>query len=304
MNNEIEVVRTFNRDYTRLLGVLDEGLLDSPYSLTEARLLFELSGGGDLATLGLRESLGLDPGYLSRLLARLEADGLVVRSRSGADLRRQLVRLTPRGREVFAGLDTRSAAQVEGLLEGLPADRRHRLVRAMDAVRRILAGAPAAPFDLRPLRPGDLGWVVWRHGVFYAEERGWDATYEALVARVAAGYGEHHDPARENAWIAEIDGEPVGSVFCVRADRPGDVAQLRLLLVEPQARGLGLGQRLVDECLAFARAAGYREMVLWTVAGLAASRHLYVKAGFELESEQAEERFGDAITAQWWRLRL
>ena len=304
MKTEIEVVRTFNRDYTRLLGVLDEGLLDSPYSLTEARLLFELSGGAELATLGLREALGLDPGYLSRLLARLEADGLVVRSRSGADLRRQLVRLTPRGREIFTDLDARSAAQVEGLLRELPADRRHRLVQAMRAVGGILAGAAPEPYVLRPLRPGDLGWVVWRHGVFYAEERGWDATYEALVARIAAGYGEHRDPARENAWIAEIDGEPVGSIFCVRADRPGDVAQLRLLLVEPQARGLGLGRRLVEECLAFARGAGYREMVLWTVAGLAASRHLYVKAGFELESERDEERFGEEITAQWWRLAL
>ncbi|GAA2736980.1 helix-turn-helix domain-containing GNAT family N-acetyltransferase [Actinocorallia aurantiaca] len=304
MNDEIEVVRTFNREYTRLLGVLDEGLLDSPYSLTEARLLFELAGGGEMATLGLRESLGLDPGYLSRLLARLEGDGLVARSRSDADLRRQLVRLTERGREVFTDLDRRSAAQVAGLLEELPRDRRHRLAAAMTAVREILAGASPEPYVLRPLRPGDLGWVVWRHGVFYAEERGWDSTYEALVARITAGYGDHHDPALENAWIAEIDGEPVGSVFCVRADRPGSVAQLRLLLVEPQARGLGLGRRLVDECLAFARAAGYEEMVLWTVAGLPASRHLYVKAGFELESEKAEERFGDTITGQWWRLRL
>ncbi|MEO3788167.1 helix-turn-helix domain-containing GNAT family N-acetyltransferase [Actinocorallia sp. B10E7] len=304
MNDEIEAVRTFNREYTRLLGVLDEGLLDSPYSLTEARLLFELARGGESATLGLREALGLDPGYLSRLLARLEADGLVTRSRSGTDLRRQLVRLTERGREVFTELDGRSAAQVEGLLENLPADRRHRLVAAMNAVREILAGASPEPYVLRPLRPGDLGWVVWRHGVFYAEERGWDSTYEALVARIAAGYGDHHDPARENAWIAEIDGEPVGSVFCVRADRPGPVAQLRLLLVEPRARGLGLGRRLVDECLAFARAAGYAEMVLWTVAGLPASRHLYVKAGFELESEEADERFGDKIIGQWWRLRL
>lgn len=304
MNNEIEVVRTFNREYTRLLGVLDEGLLDSPYSLTEVRLMFELAQVAELATTRLRESLGLDPGYLSRLLARLEADGLVERSRSGADLRRQLVRLTGRGREVFADLDVRSAAQVEGLLKDLPADRRHRLVSAMAAIRSLLAGRSPEPCVLRPLRPGDLGWVVWRHGVFYAEERGWDSTYEALVARIAAGYGERHDPACENAWIAEIDGEPVGSVFCVRADRPGEVAQLRLLLVEPQARGIGLGQRLVDECLAFARGAGYREMVLWTVSGLAASRHLYVKAGFELESEDVEERFGDRITGQWWRLRL
>jgi GNAT superfamily N-acetyltransferase len=166
-----------------------------------------------------------------------------------------------------------------------------------------LPDASPEPYTLRSPCPGDLGWVVWRHGVFYAEERGWDSTYEALVARIAAGFGERRDP-RERAWIAEIDGRPVGSVFCMRADRPGDVAQLRLLLVEPEARGLGLGRRLVDECLAFARGTGYTEMVLWTVAGLAASRHLYVKAGFELESEQVEELFGDTVTAQWWRLAL
>lgn len=175
--------------------------------------------------------------------------------------------------------------------------------------RRARPGGPGqspleGPCTLRPLRPGDLGWVIWRHGVFYAEERGWDSTYEALVARIAADYGEGHDPGRENAWIAEVGGEPAGSVFCVRADRPGDTAQLRLLLVESWARGLGLGQVLVDECLAFARSAGYEEVVLWTVSGLAASRHLYVKAGFELESERVEQRFGDTITGQWWRLRL
>lgn len=157
---------------------------------------------------------------------------------------------------------------------------------------------------LRGLRPGDLGWVTWRHAVHYHAELGWDGTYEALVGRIAAAYGERHDPARERAWIAELDGEPVGSVFCVRADRPGEVAQLRLLLLEEKARGLGIGRRLVDTCLDFARSAGYREMVLWTVAGLAASRHLYVRAGFRLESERPERLFGDDVVAQWWHLDL
>ncbi|MDX6744928.1 GNAT family N-acetyltransferase [Actinocorallia sp. A-T 12471] len=157
---------------------------------------------------------------------------------------------------------------------------------------------------LRGLRPGDLGWVTWRHAVSYHAALGWDFSYEALVAKIAASYGEEHDPARENAWIAELDGEPVGSIFCVKADRPGDVAQLRLLLLEEKARGLGIGQLLVDACLDFARKAGYREMVLWTVAGLAASRHLYVKAGFEIESERPERLFGDDVVAQWWHLDL
>lgn len=304
MNGEIEAVRRFNRSYTAVLGVLNESLLDSKYTLTECRVLFELAQKPETEAIWLREALGLDAGYLSRILARFESDGLIERSRSDSDARRQLVRLTGHGKTVFAMIDERSAGQVGELLRGLPEDKRQRLIAAMGTIQAILEGPPPEPYNLRPLRAGDLGWVVSRNGAFYADAHGWDSTYEALCAQIVAGYGEDHDPRYENAWIAEIDGEPVGSIFCMRAKRPGLVAQLRLLLVEPEARGRGIGQRLVDECLAFARAAGYPEMVLWTVAGLGASRHLYVKAGFELESEQPEHKFGHDVVAQWWRLTL
>ncbi|MFD7656384.1 GNAT family N-acetyltransferase [Actinosynnema sp. NPDC059797] len=293
-------VRAFNRFYTRVIGVLDRGYLHSPYSLTEVRVLFELAGGPCEAP-ALRASLGLDAGYLSRILGRFERDGLVHREPSPNDPRRHVVELTGTGREVFAGLDERSDAGIGALLDGLaPADR-DELVAAMRKVERLLTGAPRA-YLLRPLRPGDLGWVVNRHGVRYAEECGFDQTFEAMVARVAGEYGERHVPGREAAWIAEVDGEPVGSVFCVRVD--DRTAKLRMLLVEPAARGLGIGARLVDECLRFARRAGYARMELWTVAGLAASRHLYEKVGFTVVKSRPERLFGRDVEAQTWAVDL
>jgi DNA-binding MarR family transcriptional regulator/GNAT superfamily N-acetyltransferase len=293
-------VRAFNRFYTGVIGVLDRGYLSSPYSLTEVRVLFELAAGPCEAP-DLRTALNLDAGYLSRILTAFDRDGLVTRTPSERDSRRHVVALTPRGESVFAELNARSDAEIGALLDRVPPSDRAELVASMRKVERLLTGTPRS-YLLRPLRPGDLGWVVNRHGVRYAEECGFDQTFEALVARVAAEYAEHHCPDREAAWIAEVDGEPVGSVLCTRVD--DRTAKLRLLLVEPAARGLGIGARLVDECVRFARRAGYGRMVLWTVAGLAASRHIYEKTGFTLETSTPERLFGRDVEAQTWSLDL
>jgi DNA-binding MarR family transcriptional regulator/GNAT superfamily N-acetyltransferase len=301
---DIGTVRAFNRFYTGVMGVLGEGLVRSPYSLTEARVIFELAQREDAEVLALRRALDLDAGYLSRMLARFEADGLLVRERAAGDARRQIARLTPRGRAVFAMLDERTAAEIRGLLDGLPAADRGRLLAAMRTVHGILGGRPRPDgFVLRPLRPGDLGWVVERNGALYDAECGWDRTYEALVASVVAGYVRDHDPERENAWIAEADGVRVGGVFCVK--RTDDVAQLRLLHVEPDTRGMGVGAALVDACVRFAAETGYTEIMLWTTALQRPAHRLYEWAGFVLtEEEPPVERFGDVIHGQVWRRKL
>ncbi|MEV4674160.1 helix-turn-helix domain-containing GNAT family N-acetyltransferase [Actinomadura sp. NPDC049382] len=301
---DVGTVRAFNRFYTGVIGVLGEGLVRSPYSLTEARVIFELAQREDTEVLALRRALDLDAGYLSRMLARFEADGLVLRERAPGDARRQVVRLTPRGREVFAMLDERTIAEIRGLLDGLDAGDRRRLLAAMRTVQGVLGGRPRAEdVVLRPLRPGDLGWVVERNGALYDVECGWDRTYEALVASVVADYVRDHDPERENAWIAESDGVRVGGVFCVK--RAEDVAQLRLLHVEPDARGLGVGAALVDACVHFAAEAGYREIMLWTTALQRPAHRLYARAGFVLEDEEPPvERFGDVVHGQVWRKKL
>ncbi|MEV4005581.1 helix-turn-helix domain-containing GNAT family N-acetyltransferase [Actinomadura sp. NPDC049753] len=301
---DVGTVRAFNRFYTGVIGVLGEGLVRSPYSLTEARVIFELAQREDSEVLALRRALDLDAGYLSRMLARFETDGLVARERAPGDARRQIVRLTPRGREVFAMLDERSVAEIRELLDGLdPADRR-RLLAAMRTVQDVLGERPRGDgFVLRPLRPGDLGWVVERNGALYDAECGWDRTYEALVASVVADYVRGHDPERENAWIAESDGERLGAVFCVR--REDDVAQLRLLHVEPRARGTGVGAALVAACVDFAAEAGYAEIMLWTTALQRPAHRLYERAGFVLEEQEAPvERFGDVVRGQVWRRKL
>lgn len=301
---DIGTVRAFNRFYTGVIGVLGEGLVRSPYSLTEARVIFELAQRGDAEVLALRRALDLDAGYLSRMLARFEADGLLVRERAEGDARRQIARLTPRGREVFAMLDERTAAEIRGLLEGLPPAERGRLLAAMRTVHGILGDRPRPDgVVLRPLRPGDLGWVVERNGALYDVECGWDRTYEALVASVVADYVRDHDPERENAWIAESGGVRVGGVFCVK--RAEGVAQLRLLHVEPDARGLGVGAALVDACVRFAAEAGYAEIMLWTTALQRPAHRLYQRAGFVLEDEEPPvERFGDVVHGQVWRKKL
>jgi DNA-binding MarR family transcriptional regulator/N-acetylglutamate synthase-like GNAT family acetyltransferase len=301
-SDRIDAVRAFNRFYTNLIGVVSEGLLETPYSLTEARVIFEL-GQRELSEVAvLRRSLDLDAGYLSRILTRFAADGLIRRERSADDARRQLAGLTGRGREVFRDLDARSAREIGRILAELPEEEQRRLVGAMSAIEEVL-GEQRRPAMcvLRPFGPGDFGWVVQRHGAVYAAEYGWDTTFEALVARVVADYVESGDK-RSDAWIAEVDGEPVGCVFCVpKTER---VAQLRLLLVEPSARGMGIGGRLVEECVRFARRSGYDELVLWTNDVLADARRIYQRAGFELVEEGPHHSFGHDLTEQTWRLKL
>ncbi len=299
--DQVALVRAFNRFYTRVIGVLHEGLLDTPYSLTEARVIFELAQRDATEVVNLRRGLDIDAGYLSRTLARFESDGLVSRERSAVDGRRQIIHLTRRGREVFALLDARSAKESEKLLGRLTAEDRRRLLGAMETVRAILEEArPTEALVLRSPEPGDLGWVVQRHGLLYAEEYGWDETFEALVARIVADYVEHRDPQRERAWIAEVAGERVGCVFCVKRD--DKTAQLRLLLVDPNARGRGIGTRLVDECLRFARRAGYDEIMLWTNDVLDDARRIYERAGFQLTEAEKHDSFGrDLVGQNWWR---
>lgn len=301
----VRTVRAFNRFYTEVLGVLDEGLLNSPYSLTEARVLFELATEPAVDVSTLRRSLGLDAGYLSRLLARFEADGLVTKERSGTDARRQVSSLTERGREVFADLDEQSREQVRDLIKGLSDGEQRRLLAAMDTISGLLGRERAARSGtvvLRAPEPGEYGWVIQRNGAIYAREYGWDSSYEALVARIVADFVETHDPARERAWIAELDGEPVGCVFCVAEEAA--TARLRLLLVEPTARGRGVGARLVDECLRFAKRAGYAEITLWTNDVLTSARRIYEAAGFTLLDEHAHHSFGHDLVGQNWRRTL
>ncbi len=297
----ISVVREFNRVYTNLIGLLHGSYLDSPYSLTEARVLFELAHGSGCEISALRGALDIDAGYLSRILARLESDGLITRERSTADARRRVIALTGPGRQVFADLDRRSAADIAGLLGRLTEPQQQQLTGAMGTIRDIVTAGPPAAFMLRAPRPGDLGWVIGRNGALYAQEYGWDAGYEALVARIVADYAGRDDPG-EASWIAELDGSPVGCVFCMR--KSASTAQLRLLLVEPRARGRGLGERLVAECLAFARRAGYTEIVLWTNDVLTAARHIYQRAGFELVDSDQHHSFGHDLVGQNWRLSL
>ena len=302
-DGQVAAVREFNRFYTGVIGLLREGLLGTPYSLTEARVLFELARDDAVELADLRRWLDIDAGYLSRLLARFEADGMVSRTRSPADGRRQVIGLTGPGRAVQADLDARSGAQIRALLAALTPDGRQRLAGAMASIREIIGPAPApAAFVLRPPVPGDLGWVVQRHGALYAAEYGWDASFEALVARIVADYAARGDHRREAAWIAELGGEPAGCVFCMR--QTGTTAQLRLLLVEPRARGLGMGGRLVAECVSFARRAGYREMVLWTNDVLDAARRIYQRAGFRLAGSEPHHSFGHDLVGQDWRLPL
>src|SRR5918999_1216903 len=269
----VSAVRRFNRFYTSTIGVLREGLLHTPWSLGEARVIFELGRGGVTETAELRRDLNIDAGQLSRLLARLERRGVVARERSTEDARRQLVRLTAEGRSAFEELDQRSAAEIRGLLGALSGEEQRRLIGAMATITSLLDGATAADVVLRPPRSGDFGWIVERHGGLYADEYGWDETFEALVARIVADYVDNLDPQREAAWIAEVDGERGGCVLCVREGE--DVAKLRLLLVELHARGMGIGARLVDECIDFARRAGYSSITLWTNDVLADARRIY-----------------------------
>ena len=303
-----DAVRRFNRFYTRQIGLLQEGLLDSPFSLTEARVLYELAHR-DKPTAGeIGGELGLDAGYLSRILGSFEKRKLIEKIPSATDRRQSLLTLTRHGRKVFAPLEARSKAQVAAMLAALPEAGQLRLVAAMDTLQALLekpaksTGPSREPYAVRTHRPGDMGWVVHRHGVLYAQEYGYDETFEALVAEIVAKFIQNYDAKREHCWIAEHEGEIAGSVFLVAESN--SVAKLRLLLVEPSARGLGIGARLVSECVRFARRAGYQKIVLWTQSELDAARHVYRKAGFSVIEEKQHRSFGKDLTAETWELLL
>jgi DNA-binding MarR family transcriptional regulator/GNAT superfamily N-acetyltransferase len=296
-------VRSFSRFWTRAIGLLREGLLDTQHSLTEARVLYELGEGSEATASELAQALDLDSGHLSRVLSRLVAAGLVARKRSPHDGRLRLLSLTRAGKAAFAELDRRSEEQASLLLEQLVPEAQSRVLGAMSTIEELLGKREQPSLVLRQPLPGDLGWVIQRHAALYAREYAFDATFEALVARIVADFAQHNDPARERAWIATLDGEAVGSVFCVDA---GDgVAKLRLLIVDPAARGRHVGRHLVDECIRFARAVGYRELTLWTQSQLEAARRIYARAGFELvETERPTRQFGTKSVSETWTLVL
>jgi len=300
----IAAVRRFNRFYTRKIGVLQEGHLESPFSLTEVRVLYELAHRDGPTASELARELGLDTGYLSRLVRSFEKRGFVEKRRSTNDARQTHLALTDAGRVAFTALDHRSTDEIAAMVARVSPDDRRRLTDAMRTIERLL-GAPAEakqPYLLRTHQPGDIGWVVYRHGVLYAREYGWDERFEALVAQIVAEFVQNFDPRRERCWIAEQDDERVGSVFLVK--KSDTVAKLRLLLVEPRARGLGIGHRLVDECIRFARQARYERMTLWTNSVLHAARRIYEAAGFRLVNEEPHEMFGPASVGQNWELEL
>jgi DNA-binding MarR family transcriptional regulator/N-acetylglutamate synthase-like GNAT family acetyltransferase len=299
--HEVERFRAFNRFHTAIVGALDEHLLETPYTLTEARVLFELGRGAPLEILDLRRRTGIDPGYLSRILASFESRALVRRRRSRGDARRVTVDLTAAGRRAYRTLNERSAAENADVLSRLTRGDRERLLLAAAEIETIL-GARAATIAVRDAHNGDYGWMVERHGVLYADEFGWDESFEGLVAEIVGAFARSHDPGRERALVAEVDGRRAGCVLCVRED--DETARLRTLLVEPWARGHGLGARLVDECIAFARHAGYVRMVLWTNDVLVAARRIYERAGFTLVDEGPHRAFGHELVEQTWTLGL
>ncbi|HYL04902.1 MAG TPA: helix-turn-helix domain-containing GNAT family N-acetyltransferase [Thermoanaerobaculia bacterium] len=307
LDQQIEEVRRFNRFYTRQIGVLDEGLLASPLSLTEVRVLYELVHRDQPTASEVGKALGLDGGYLSRILRGFQQRGLIDSTPSAADGRQNLLRLTEQGRETFAMLDARARDAVGAMLGRLPAPDRRRLAVAMQTVEGLLDGEPGPPgqrepYLLRPPQAGDMGWIVHRHGVLYAQEYGFDERFEALVAEIVAKFVRDFDPARERCWIAERDGEVIGSICLVKDTEK--VAKLRLLLVEPKARGLGLGRRLVAECIRFARQTGYQKITLMTDGELRAARHLYEDAGFRLVHEETHRSWGPDCVIQTWDLEL
>lgn len=302
--DRIEAVRHFSRFFTRRIGALREGLLHTPYPLTEARILFELAHRQNPTATELCRELGLDAGYLSRTLTRFEQQGLIERVRAENDGRQRRLHLTPQGEEAFAVLDQRSRDEVGEMLSGVTEEDQRRLLQAISTIENILSDnlKYAEPFFLRTPEPGDLGWITHRHGVLYAQEYGWNEEFEALVAQIVADFVKNFRPTRERCWVAEMGGEIVGSVFVVQMNE--EVAKLRLLLVEPKARGLGLGTRLVQECIRFARRAGYKKLVLWTNSVLAGARHIYQKCGFTLVAQEPHRSFGHDLLGETWELEL
>ena len=303
-DRRVGAVRRFNRFWTRQIGVLQDGYLESPFSLTEVRVLYEFAHREETTASELSKELGLDAGYLSRILRGFEERGLIGKKSSEADGRRSILWLTEQGREAFATLDTRSHDEVGVMLGGLSPTEQGRLVEAMRTIEGLLSDQPElkVPYLLRPHQHGDMGWIVHRHGVLYAREYGWDERFEALVAEIVAEFIQQFDPKRERCWIAERDGEIVGSVFLVKQSE--EVGKLRLLLVEPSARGLGIGRRLVQECVRFAKQTGYGKVTLWTNDVLRAARRIYEEAGFRIVHEEPHHSFGHYLVGQTWELEL
>lgn len=304
ISQRVQAVRRFNRFYTRQIGVLNEGLLQSPFSLTEARVIYELAQRENTTATELGSELSLDAGYLSRILRGFKKRGLIDKRPSASDGRQSVLKLTEPGQTAFAMLNTRSQHEIEAILNELAVEDQNRLIEAMHIIEALLGARPErrVPYLLRPHQPGDMGWVVQRHGILYAEEYGWDEQFEALVAGIVAEFIQQFDPKHERCWIAEKDGENVGSVFVVK--KTDTIAKLRLLLVEPKARGLGIGSRLVNECIRFARQVGYQRMTLWTNSILLAARHIYEEAGFHLVQEEAHHSYGHDLVGETWELEL
>ena len=304
--SDTETFRRFNRMYTRYIGTLNEGLLNSDYTLAEARVLYELATRTAPKAREIAEGLGVDPGYLSRLLGKFERAGLLHKKTSEQDGRYSELRLTTRGKFAFKKLNALAEQQGRAALQTLPPAARMELIGCMQSIERVLTKADRSglPYILRPHRVGDMGWVVYREGVGYGEQYGWDQTFEALVARIVAEFVANFEPSRERCWIAEIDGQNVGHIFLVKHPNQSNTAQLRLLFVEPSARGMGLGEALVNECIRFARTAGYRKVVLWTQSILTAAHRIYEKAGFCIVKEEAHHSFGQDLIGQEWELGL
>jgi DNA-binding MarR family transcriptional regulator/GNAT superfamily N-acetyltransferase len=304
--SRVQAVRRFNRFYTSRIGVLHEGLLGGPLSLTEGRIVYELAQSGQSTAAKLGNDLGLDAGYLSRILRGFQERGLIDRRPSATDGRQSVLSLTDAGREAFAVIDARSQAEIGAMLEKLTVAQQQRLVAALDTAEALLGGddrrQSRVPYILRPHQPGDMGWVVHRQAVLYAQEYGWDEQFEAMLAEIVARFIKEFDPRRERCWIAEREGAVVGSVFLVR--QSDEVAKLRMLYVEPDARGLGIGRRLVAECIRFARQTGYRRVTLWTNDILTAARRIYQEAGFLLVEEERHHSFGHDLVGQNWELEL
>jgi DNA-binding MarR family transcriptional regulator/GNAT superfamily N-acetyltransferase len=300
----VAAVRAFNRFYTRKLGVLDQHLLQSPFSLSEARVLYELAQCDEISAKEIGLTLGLDPGYLSRIVQSFDEKGLISRTPLPSDRRQQQLNLTAKGRQAFAKLDRSSETEIADMLDALDTRARDRLVSAMGTIEQILEPAKAArpAFLLRSHRPGDIGWIISRHGAVYAQEYGWDISFEALAAEICAQFIKSFDPAREHCWIAEVDGEPVGSIFLVKSS--DEVAKIRLLLVDKKARGLGVGRALTEQAIRFARERGYGKIMLWTQSILVAARDIYRRAGFQLIAEEPHHSFGVDLVGETWELEL
>jgi DNA-binding MarR family transcriptional regulator/GNAT superfamily N-acetyltransferase len=304
LESQVAAVRSFSRFYTRKLGIIEPKLLDSPWTLQEARIIYEIAERQTCTATDLVRALGLDAGYLSRTLQALQRRQVVTRKPSKADRRVTEITLTAKGRAAFAELDGRSRREVAGLLGKLEAADRTAVVAAMGTIEQALDPSARQPagFLLRSVRPGDIGWIVSKHGALYAREYGWDISFEALAAEIAAQFIRSYDRSREHCWIAEICDEPVGSVFLVKAS--DDVAKLRLLLVERKARGLGVGRALTEQCVRFARQAGYTSITLWTQSILVAARGIYQRAGFQRIKEEKHHSFGVDLVGETWELKL